>query len=403
MWKPMILDVECIVCNKSLQKINHIPSEVPVKMRKITSRRCRTPNWSLDEKQFLLELIKERKEVIVTKSNNGPNHSEEKDVAWNEILKELTKKFGNKFSDSSIKKVKTQWQNMKRIAREEMSLSGSDIQKYTRQSLEVCNILELVKDGILRKDDESNETELNTNVEIKAECLDEDMLQPSGNEEGMFPFDQSQQDKTTNSTFESSSSSTSEQMSEVVEPESPEINMENISTTNKSVDAMTDMSLMDRFNINPLHSELQNFFKYSTTEKQLKLETLKEERQVVRAMREAAELNKIIAEQKLKHILWVKKIETGPAITTLRMYSGEPGSGAGKGGGTGGAIRDAGGSFGKMQAAREDEYFYKKQKEQIASMKGMIDQEVAFHKDQIKRHEDAIRRHLEQKDKLEEN
>lgn len=42
------------------------------------------------------------------------------------------------------------------------------------------------------------------------------------------------------------------------------------------------------------------------------------------------------------------------------MYSGEPGSGAGKGGGTGGAIRDAGGSFGKMQAAREDEYFYKK-------------------------------------------
>lgn len=41
------------------------------------------------------------------------------------------------------------------------------------------------------------------------------------------------------------------------------------------------------------------------------------------------------------------------------MYSGEPGSGAGKGGGGGGSIREAGGAFGKMEAAREDEYFYK--------------------------------------------
>ena len=28
-------------------------------------------------------------------------------------------------------------------------------------------------------------------------------------------------------------------------------------------------------------------------------------------------------------------------------------------------MRDAGGAFGKMEAAREDEYFYKKQKEQL--------------------------------------
>lgn len=39
---------------------------------------------------------------------------------------------------------------------------------------------------------------------------------------------------------------------------------------------------------------------------------------------------------------------------------GELGSGAGKGGGGGGSIRSAGGAFGKMQAAREEEYFYKK-------------------------------------------
>lgn len=37
------------------------------------------------------------------------------------------------------------------------------------------------------------------------------------------------------------------------------------------------------------------------------METLKDERQVMRAMRETAELNKIIAEQKLKHFLWAQK------------------------------------------------------------------------------------------------
>lgn len=39
---------------------------------------------------------------------------------------------------------------------------------------------------------------------------------------------------------------------------------------------------------------------------------------------------------------------------------GDLGSGAGKGGGGGGSIREAGGSFGKMEAAREEEYFRKK-------------------------------------------
>lgn len=38
---------------------------------------------------------------------------------------------------------------------------------------------------------------------------------------------------------------------------------------------------------------------------------------------------------------------------------GEVGSGAGKGGGAGGSVRDAGGAFGKMEAAREEEYFHK--------------------------------------------
>lgn len=176
MWKPIILDVECIVCNKSLQKINHDPREVTRKMGKITNRRSRTPNWSVEEKQFLLELIRERKDVVVHKTTNGPNHYEEKDVAWNEILRELAIKFGNKFTGSSTKKVKTQWQNMKRIAREEITLHGPDVVKYTRQSMEVCLILDLVKDGVLKTDGENmtvNDTTISTNVEIKTERIDE--------------------------------------------------------------------------------------------------------------------------------------------------------------------------------------------------------------------------------------
>lgn len=177
MWKPIIFDVECIVCNKSLQKIRHDPKESSKGMGKVNNnnnRRLRTPNWSLEEKQFLLELIKVRKEVVVTKNNNGPNFSEEKSTAWNEILFELETRFGTKFNCSSIKKVKTQWQNMKRLAREEISQTGPVLSKLTKQTIEVCQILDMVKDGVLRMEAQNfNETTLPNNVEIKTERIDE--------------------------------------------------------------------------------------------------------------------------------------------------------------------------------------------------------------------------------------
>ncbi|XP_022229291.1 ATPase inhibitor A, mitochondrial [Drosophila obscura] len=57
-------------------------------------------------------------------------------------------------------------------------------------------------------------------------------------------------------------------------------------------------------------------------------------------------------------------------IQHLKMSQiGELGSGAGKGGGGGGTIREAGGSFGKMEAAREEEFFHKQQKEQLKNLK----------------------------------
>ena len=79
--------------------------------------------------------------------------------------------------------------------------------------------------------------------------------------------------------------------------------------------------------------------------------------------------------------------------------AGEWGSGAGKGGGAGGSVREAGGSFGKMEAAREEEYFRKQQREQIQKLKGHLNEEINHHEDAIKRLQDEIARH---KDKIKE-
>lgn len=107
---------------------------------------------------------------------------------------------------------------------------------------------------------------------------------------------------------------------------------------------------------------------------------------------------------------------------------GDLGSGAGKGGGGGGSIREAGGAFGRMEAAREEEFFYKKvrnllivlfgflsfvmvwplsyllsirlsmysqSQEQLHRMKeNQIDQQH-WHESQIREHELAISRHQE--------
>ncbi|CAG9796954.1 unnamed protein product [Diatraea saccharalis] len=256
MWKPIILDVECIVCNKSLQKINHDPREAKRNMGKIANRRSRTPNWSLDEKKFLLELIKERKEVVVTKNNNGPNYSEEKDVAWNEILCELTKRFGNKFSGSSIKKVKTQWQNMKRIAREEITLVGPNIEKFTRQTLDVCIILDMIKDGVLKKDeDHLNDTVLTTNIEVKAERLDDGV---NDCEPEVMNLDAvaGPSINTANHLVISESS-----VSDANEFEDNEESPPDSVQGKKNAEAMTEDSYLDNnVHLNPFHRHLQEFF-----------------------------------------------------------------------------------------------------------------------------------------------
>ncbi|ODM92741.1 ATPase inhibitor, mitochondrial [Orchesella cincta] len=66
------------------------------------------------------------------------------------------------------------------------------------------------------------------------------------------------------------------------------------------------------------------------------------------------------------------------------MYCSDP-----KEGGAG-SIREAGGAFAKREAALEDQYFRKLQQEQLAKLKGHVNNEIEHHQKEIKRHQEAI-------------
>ncbi|CAH8622703.1 unnamed protein product [Schistosoma curassoni] len=81
------------------------------------------------------------------------------------------------------------------------------------------------------------------------------------------------------------------------------------------------------------------------------------------------------------------------SIGCIRMYPGdELGRGAGKGGGTGGSIRDAGGAFGKLEARNEEEYFYKLQQQQLHELKKHLEEEHDREKKEIKRLEESLKK-----------
>ncbi|KAA0185070.1 ATPase inhibitor protein trans-spliced [Fasciolopsis buskii] len=57
------------------------------------------------------------------------------------------------------------------------------------------------------------------------------------------------------------------------------------------------------------------------------------------------------------------------------MFGGSlPGSGAGKGGGAGGSIREAGGALGKRGAALEDLYFRRQDAEQLKKLRKKLNE-----------------------------
>ncbi|OXA57327.1 ATPase inhibitor, mitochondrial [Folsomia candida] len=92
-----------------------------------------------------------------------------------------------------------------------------------------------------------------------------------------------------------------------------------------------------------------------------------------------------------RQILTLRKIQ--PSNLTLKaMFSGKDGEA--------GAIRGAGGAFGKREQAQEEQYFRKLQQEQLKSLKSHLDEEVAHHESEIKRHQQRIKQLKEKTDKL---
>uniref|UniRef100_A0A8D0BD76 ATPase inhibitor, mitochondrial n=1 Tax=Salvator merianae TaxID=96440 RepID=A0A8D0BD76_SALMN len=71
---------------------------------------------------------------------------------------------------------------------------------------------------------------------------------------------------------------------------------------------------------------------------------------------------------------------------------GELGKGAGKGGGGGGSVREAGGAFGKREAALEERYFRQKERDQLAQLKKHHEDEIYHHKKEIERLQKEIER-----------
>ncbi|VDM43944.1 unnamed protein product [Toxocara canis] len=55
---------------------------------------------------------------------------------------------------------------------------------------------------------------------------------------------------------------------------------------------------------------------------------------------------------------------------------GELGCGEGKSGGSGGTIREAGGAFGKLEAAREEKYFFELNEEQTVTLKHELEEQM---------------------------
>lgn len=58
-----------------------------------------------------------------------------------------------------------------------------------------------------------------------------------------------------------------------------------------------------------------------------------------------------------------------PHKRSYTLPAGTPGSGAGKGGGAGGSIKESGGGLGRFGAAQEEGYFYNKGREQLQKLK----------------------------------
>ncbi|BFZ11209.1 hypothetical protein BsWGS_14248 [Bradybaena similaris] len=96
----------------------------------------------------------------------------------------------------------------------------------------------------------------------------------------------------------------------------------------------------------------------------------------------------------------ILRLQSSRLVCARAMSGGQLGDGVGKGGGGWGAVREAGGAFGRMEAAKEEQYFRQLQKEQFDRIKEMLEDEVSHHEAQIRQHQQAIEHHKKKIDRL---
>ncbi|XP_022311748.2 ATPase inhibitor mai-1, mitochondrial-like isoform X2 [Crassostrea virginica] len=97
----------------------------------------------------------------------------------------------------------------------------------------------------------------------------------------------------------------------------------------------------------------------------------------------------------------LKSLTRNFSLIGCRMMSNDLGGGSGKGGGSGGSIREAGGTFGKIEAAREEEFIRRLQKQQLQELRRHLDVEISILQKEVRSHQEAIKRHKQKIAELE--
>jgi len=88
----------------------------------------------------------------------------------------------------------------------------------------------------------------------------------------------------------------------------------------------------------------------------------------------------------LSHNLSSKVIARAVSVYSRMMQSNN------LAGGSGGSIRSASGGFGKLEAAREDEYFHKLKADQLNTLRKQLEREKNHHEHETKHHQDLVER-----------
>ncbi|RLU20401.1 hypothetical protein DMN91_007011 [Ooceraea biroi] len=366
----------------------------------LLKKRERTQNWIPEEKNALFSLIKTHVAAIENKKIDAAA-SAMKSLAWQQIYCAFRGRFS---ADRDIVRIREQWRRMKAQARLEMYTYSEKVRtlgpeaaaksRPSNLSVEVWRLMESVRrnDGEIDRSDDSSQD--NENPTSRAAIRQEIKIEVSSDTEDESSHGELSRKLSDDFPSPKRRRRIAADSADFVERQKTACS-DSVSTSR--VDDAAECTATPSASVGwngPASDQADSLqramwlFKSTQREHEIKLRTLHVEL-------ERAELQKQTALNELKTSEIKKQLMEDQAAeyySQVRMV-GERGSGAGKGGGTGGAIRDAGGSFGKMEAAHEDQYFYNLQKEQFQKMREGLHDEISFHEEQIKRHQEAINRH----------